>query len=170
MGWRGRRTRPRLPAAAFLRPTAWSEPVLEFSPEQHETPRIDISALVDVVFLLIIFFAISTTFVVSSGLTVRPPASSTASPSAPGLEVPVGRDGGVVVGDTTLSASEVAVRLPDLVSRKLEASGGPRRVVVRGDEGVEYGLLFRALDAVREAGVESFVLATRPAPPSGDER
>jgi biopolymer transport protein ExbD len=38
------------------------------------------------------------------------------------------------------------------------------RVVVRGDEGVEYGVLYRVLDAVREAGVEAFVLAARPSP------
>jgi biopolymer transport protein ExbD len=143
--------------------------VLEFAPEEHETPRIDISALVDVVFLLIIFFVISTTFVVSTGLTVRPPASSTAPSSAPGLEVVVARDGSVAVGETTLAAEEVPGRLPGLVQQMLEERGEPRRVVVRGDEGVTYGVLFRALDAVREAGVEAFVLATRPAPPPADQ-
>jgi len=139
--------------------------VFEFAPQEHEGPRIDISALVDVVFLLIIFFAISTTFVASTGLTVRPPASSTAGPASSGLELIVARDGTVQVGETRVAAEEVPSRLPAVVAAQLDASGEPRRVVIRGDEGVEYGVLFRALDAVRQAGVEAFVLATRPAPP-----
>lgn len=142
---------------------------MRFTPERREAPRIDISALVDVIFLLIIFFAVSTTFIANTGLTVRPPASSTAGAAPTGIEVTVARDGAVQVGETTVPSPEVARRLPELIAREFEESGAARRVVVRGDEGVEYGVLFRALDAVREAGVDAFVLATRPRGAAAEE-
>lgn len=136
---------------------------MNFVTEKREAPRIDISSLVDVVFLLIIFFAISTTFVSTSGVTVRPPASSTASAARGGLEVLVGQDGTVVFEGNEVPGEEIRERLPALISEALVEQGASPRVVVRGDEGVEYGALYRVLDAVREAGVEAFVLAARPA-------
>jgi biopolymer transport protein ExbD len=135
---------------------------VRFVTERKEAPRIDISSLVDVVFLLIIFFAISTTFVSTSGVTVRPPASSTASAARGGLEVLVGQDGTVVFEGEEIPGEEIRQRLPVLVSEAMAGQGAGSRVVVRGDEGVEYGVLYRVLDAVREAGVEAFVLAARP--------
>jgi biopolymer transport protein ExbD len=136
---------------------------VNFVTEKKEAPRIDISSLVDVVFLLIIFFAISTTFVSTSGVTVRPPASSTASAARGGLEVLVGQDGTVVFEGEEIPGEEIRERLPGLVSAAMAREATASRVVVRGDEGVEYGVLYRVLDAVREAGVEAFVLAARPA-------
>jgi len=135
---------------------------VRFVTERREAPRIDISSLVDVVFLLIIFFAISTTFVSTSGVTVRPPASSTASAARGGLEVLVGQDGTVVFEGEEIPGEEIRQRLPALVTKAMAGQATGSRVVVRGDEGVEYGVLYRVLDAVREAGVEAFVLAARP--------
>src|SRR5210317_2168833 len=49
---------------------------MSFHRKQREEPRIDLTPMVDVVFLLLIFFMISTTFVESPGISIKLPESS----------------------------------------------------------------------------------------------
>ena len=49
---------------------------MPFLRQKKEEPRVDLTPMVDVVFLLLIFFMISTTFVESPGLSIKLPESS----------------------------------------------------------------------------------------------
>jgi len=114
---------------------------------------LDISPLMDVAFQLIIFFAVTTTFLEQTGMQLELPESTTATAEETSpIEVSVTEDGtirfqGEVVSVEQLE-SEIAA-LPAIDKAK---------ITVRADRHVEYGLIVSVIDALRKAGAEGLSL------------
>jgi biopolymer transport protein ExbD len=118
---------------------------------------IDIAPLVDVIFLLVIFFAVSTTFLESSGLKLQlPESSATTEREVKEIAVFVGADGEVVFEDEALTHEQLGSRLQQV----LEDS--ERKVVVlRADTGTPHGKVVTVIDLIKDAGAEALTVATR---------
>ncbi len=124
--------------------------------------------MIDVVFQLVIFFMVSSTFIITPGISLVFPDSSTAEP------VLMSR---LVV--TVLSRDEVYLNkerytLPGLDKRLSELSEEEREeiktVVLEGDRGISYSLTVEILDVLRRNGFKGINLRTREygAPPVSD--
>lgn len=126
-----------------------------FSEEDQMRPRVslDISPLLDVVFLLLIFFLVTTTFLPDAGMDLELPESTTAAPSemAPTV-VSVSEDGTISLDGETLSVGELQRAIAVLPEDERQ------RVTVRADARVNYGVVVRVIDALRNAGAESLSL------------
>jgi biopolymer transport protein ExbD len=114
---------------------------------------VDLSPLMDIVFLLLIFFLVTTTFLPDAGMDLELPESTTATPSeiAPTV-ISVAQDGAVQLDGRAVSVEELeqAVRaLPDDERQK---------ITVRADSRVDYGVVVRIIDALRNAGVDGLSL------------
>ncbi len=123
------------------------------SGQQRSFGGITLAPMIDVVFLLLIFFMVSTTFVTRPGLQVVLPRS--------GGDVKVPSDRWVisVTEDAEVYLNEKPVDLSTLGARLGEE---PLPVLVRADENVPHGLVVSVLDRVRSAGIEELNLSTRP--------
>ncbi len=131
---------------------------MRFLQAKRSRPTIDLSPLVDVVFLLIIFFTVSTTFREGTGLPVTLPSAGTAtSQSAGPVEVTIGTGGRIEVGGKVFGSVDDA--RPAIESAL--ASAEPRRVVIRGDRQVAYESIVAVLDLARSLDAEGVTLATR---------
>ncbi|HLV12575.1 MAG TPA: biopolymer transporter ExbD [Trueperaceae bacterium] len=117
----------------------------------------DLTPMVDVVFLLIIFFMLTTTFItVESGLPVDLPQAQTAVTSPSDLPtVSIDGFGEVYFGGTRVTEAE----LPALVSQALQETG-QTAVVLRADSAAQHGQAVRVMDLLRQAGAERIVIAT----------
>jgi biopolymer transport protein ExbD len=137
---------------------------MQFVSRGRIKPTIDMSPLVDVVFLLIIFFTVSTTFREGTGLPVSLPEAGTAtSTAAETVEITVGADGRMELqGKVYATIDDVR----PVLARALE-EGPSRRVIVRGDRTSSYGTIVQVMDLTRELGAEGMSLATRKSP-AGD--
>ena len=121
-----------------------------------ETKRrvtLDISPLLDVVFLLLIFFLVTTTFLPDAGMDLELPESTTATQSemAPTV-VSVGEDGAISLDGESVSVDE----LERAIAALPEAERG--KITVRADSRVDYGVIVRIIDALRNAGVDGLSL------------
>lgn len=118
---------------------------------------IDLTPMVDVVFLLIIFFMLTTTFItVESGLPVDLPEAQTSVASPSNLPtVTINGMGEVFFGGAQVAETELAA----LVRQSL-AESGQRTVVLRADQGVLHGQSVRIMDIIRQAGAERIAIAT----------
>jgi biopolymer transport protein ExbD len=119
--------------------------------------NIDIAPLVDVIFLLVIFFAVSTTFLESSGLKLQlPESSATTEREVKEIAVFLDADGAVVFEDETVTHEQLGTRL----QQTLEES--ERKIVVlRADTGTPHGKVVEIMDLIKDSGAEALTVATR---------
>jgi biopolymer transport protein ExbD len=133
---------------------------VQFQRSGAQQPTINIAPLVDVVFLLVIFFAVSTTFLETAGLELELPTStSTAQREPKEITVFLESDGSVMLGDERLEAQELAPRL------RAELEQAERKIVVlRADTKTSHGEVVKIMDLIRDAGAEGLTVAARSAP------
>ena len=112
--------------------------------------RIEILPLIDIVFLLLVFFIYAMlSMAVHRSMPVRLPRSETAAVDKQvAISVTVRRDGIIFIDDTAVSLSELADRLNRLPAKKRDMG-----VLLFADREISYQLLFRVLDAIRAAGL-----------------
>ena len=117
--------------------------------------QINVTALVDVMTVLLIIFMI-TTPMIQSGIQVDLPEATAAAPDlAEGLVITVTSDGSLYLEDRLLSMSQF-----DGVFRAIFEEQQNRPVFVRGDDQVPYGTVIAVLDKLKEHGVTQIGLAT----------
>ena len=124
---------------------------------------INITSLIDVVFLLLLFFVVTSTFLERPGLDLTLPAASSGE-VARRDEVTLELD---AAGGTWLDGERLEERdLEDAIGAAL-ADAGTERVVLEADEQVPHGRVVAAMDAARRAGATGLVVATRPGEETG---
>jgi len=125
-----------------------------FSDEQsRRRVSLDISPLLDVVFLLLIFFLVTTTFMPDASMDLELPESTTATQSeVAATVVTVGEDGGVQIDGDSVSMQELERTIAALLPEERE------KINVRADARVDYGVIVRIIDALRNAGVDALSL------------
>ncbi len=121
--------------------------------------RIDLAPLVDVVFLLLIFFILTASFLRESGIAIeRPRHGGSVEIDGRLLAVTIARDGTVFADGDPLAALDVEV-----FRRALARPGRDGQVLIRADAAVSSGLLLRVMDLCERAGARSVqVAAERP--------
>ncbi len=118
---------------------------------------IDIAPLVDVVFLLVIFFAVSTTFENNAGLKLElPTAQSTVESEPSEITLQMDRDGELVLEGEPVQEDALEKAL-----EKLLAGRTNRLVVLRADREVLHGDVVRIIGLIRRAGAEGLTIAAR---------
>ncbi len=128
--------------------------------EEREEPEINLTSLIDVVFLLLIFFMISTTFERQSLIQLDLPEATTGQtetlPST--IELIISEDGRLFIDDNMLADDRRATLQAALVER---FEDNPDAVlVVRADAEAPHRLVVRALDAAAAEGITRLTIAT----------
>ncbi len=120
------------------------------------SPILDLTPMVDVVFLLIIFFMVSTTFItLETGLPVDLPQASSAEAQSTSLPtVTIDASERIYLAGTELDESSLVPALQALL-RDQESTV----VVLRADQSVTHGLTVRVMDAIKRAGATRVAIA-----------
>ncbi|MFA9480144.1 ExbD/TolR family protein [Phycisphaerales bacterium AB-hyl4] len=120
-------------------------------------PAINIAPLIDMVFILLIFFLVTTTFVRDRGVEItRPEASVTRVVEPMAMRVSVTASGAIYADGREVDVNQ----LRDRVAVFGRQSDRPSVVIVP-DEQTPSGRLVEVLDTVRAAGVDDVAVATR---------
>lgn len=118
---------------------------------------INIAPLVDVVFLLLIFFAVSTTFLETAGLELTLPASSSSAQGSPQeITIAVSRDGLLYLEGLRMPEDRLATEL-----RVRLAARDEKLVLLRADAETPHGTVVRIMDLARKAGATGLTIAAR---------
>jgi biopolymer transport protein ExbD len=133
---------------------------MNLRPARREEPEVNLTALIDVVFLLLIFFMVSTTFQRESELKIELPEASGEVVEAPAeaLEIIIDAQGRYFLkGEQVLNEE-----LPTL-RRAIEKALGDRKdppVIIRADARTPHQAVVRAMDAASQLGLVKMSLAT----------
>ncbi len=122
---------------------------------------IEMTPMIDMVFLLLIFFLVATTFhQTERELQIALPMASSAGPISATLReiiINVDAEGRIIVSGRTIGADE----LRSLIERAV-AANPQQKVTVRGDRTTAYANIVRVLDVCKGSGVEEPYLDTVP--------
>jgi biopolymer transport protein ExbD len=123
---------------------------------QADEGEIDITPMLDVVFIMLIFFIVTASFVKESGIEVnRPDAStSTAKPRA-NILIAISDTGEIWINKRKVDESQVRANI-----ERMHAENPQGTVVIQADEEAKTRLLVAVMDAARQAGVYDVSLAT----------
>ena len=133
---------------------------MKFRHVRRELPALNLTPLIDIVFLLLIFFMVTTSFSRETRLLVSlPVASGTPESAAESIEVLVDREGGYAINGRRLVNAEVESLVRGL---ELESGGDVSRMVVLvADSEVQHQSVVSAMEAIGRAGFASLSIATR---------
>ena len=133
---------------------------MKFKQVRRELPALNLTPLIDIVFLLLIFFMVTTSFSRETRLLVSlQEASGSAENATESIEVLVDKEGGYAINGRRLVNAEV-----DSLVRGLELESGgdiSLLVVLVADAEVQHQSVVTAMEAIGRAGFASLSIATR---------
>lgn len=125
--------------------------------------QLDLIPMIDVVFQLILFFLVSTTFIQLPGISLKLPSSSTADAvETAGITLTVRDDGMIWLDDQSVTIETLATRLATIGEAEIAAGRTIDEYPVRleADEMVTNGTIVSIFDVLRQNGFLSVHLRT----------
>lgn len=128
---------------------------------REEDYSIQLIPLIDVIFFLLAFFMISTTFVdINRNLDIDLPEAKAGSASEKPMvfEIEIGQDGNIRLNgeDVTLAALETLLK-----QRTPGMAAGKRSAVIRADKKANHGEVVKVMDVCKRSGVTQIGVAVR---------
>jgi len=129
---------------------------MRFRPKKESVQDVDMSPLIDMVFILLIFFMVSSTFTKDMKLELdRPGASSASKASSKVIRVYIDRFADVYVDGQPVKVWAVQSKLRDMLRTSTEAS-----VLVISDDTIPVEKLIDLVDQCRLSGAKDVAIAT----------
>lgn len=134
--------------------------MLQFPSPKRTRPTVHLTALIDIVFLLLIFFLLTSNFVEQEGVAIiAPEVQSKGTDSLPDTVVTIDHNGvitldGIVFGEQ---------RLAEALRHQLEKTSNDT-VVIQADRRVQYDTVVQVIDIAKQAGARNFLLVTQRTP------
>ena len=125
----------------------------------EEEGAIDLTPMLDVVFIMLIFFIVTTSFIKESGIEiVRPTNNQSEAPPNPTspIVIRISDTGDVSIGPSLIEVAQVEARVSAALSKKPKAS-----VIVQTSESAYTGIVIGVVDAVKKAGVDQVTVTKK---------
>ncbi|MGP8308121.1 ExbD/TolR family protein [Vibrio sp. YIC-376] len=126
-----------------------------YSSDSSDETAIDMTPMLDIVFIMLIFFIVTTSFVKEAGIEVnRPTASSAQTVKKGNIMVAIGAAGDVWVDKRRIEVDAVRANI-----ERLRAESPDGAVVIQADTEANAGVVVKVMDQIKMAGVESISIA-----------
>lgn len=125
---------------------------------RKRTPTINITPLIDVMFLLLIFFMVSSTFKQDLGIDITlPQAESGSTQQVTSYQITVDREGQTYFAGEKVNEEALRRKLTEIVAADPDAP-----LVLRADDGADFGRVLRVIDIARGLNAGNLVIPTDP--------
>ena len=127
--------------------------------QASEEAGIDLTPMLDVTFIMLIFFIVTTSFVKEAGLEVsRPSAKAAKKKESASIFVAIGSNDEIWV-----DKRQVDIRSGRANIERLHAESPEGSVIIQADQGSKTGVLVKVMDQIKLAGVEDISIAAKEA-------
>ncbi|MBN1551775.1 biopolymer transporter ExbD [bacterium] len=129
---------------------------MKFNSANSLKPELNMTPLIDVVLMLLIFFMISTSFVFQPGIMVKLPSSAISADiqSTRMAQVIVTSEGDVYFDRLRVDIDNLEQQMSDYKDKSL--------LIIKADRSVAHGLVVTIMDCAKKAGFERLTIATSP--------
>jgi biopolymer transport protein ExbD len=131
--------------------------------QSRRRAEVQMAPLIDCIFLLLIFYAVTTQFVTDERLKLKLPEAKTAEDAGTGAAdkppvVVVAADGTVWIDDQLVPEDQLEGKIRQMVSQAPEQA-----IILKGDRDADYGVVVHVLDIARSVGAKMIQMsAERP--------
>lgn len=130
---------------------------LGFDRRKKPESYLNMTPLIDMVFLLLIFFILSSHFVSNRGINIKLPESKRALSQKQDKNIVfIKKEGEIFLNDVKVQLNNLAENLEASIKKT-----GSRAVIIKADEKVDLGLAVKVMDAAKQAEAENLVIATQ---------
>jgi len=124
--------------------------------QKEEDAEINMTPMLDIVFIMLIFFIVTAVFVKEAGMTVaKPDAETASSQDKASILIAVTSDDAVWLNGDEVDVSEVRAQV-----EKLHSENPRGTIVIQADKESKAGIVLKVYDAVRDAGIDQIAIAT----------
>ncbi|WKE64449.1 biopolymer transporter ExbD [Gallaecimonas kandeliae] len=125
---------------------------------QEEEASIDMTPMLDIVFIMLIFFIVTTSFVKESGIDVNRPTAATATKKkSANIFIGVSANGEVHMEKRVVDVERVRANVERMLAEQPESS-----VVIQADKDTKHGVVVQVMDQVKAAGIDKISVAATP--------
>lgn len=129
---------------------------MKFETSNKPLSVFNFSSLTDIVLLLLIFFLLTSQFVVKTGVKVKLPGSKQNEQSAPAkIIVSITSDGVLYLGNEKVASQELPAKLSNLKKETKE-----QNLIIRADKAVNIDRVIQVIDAAKAAKIDRFTIET----------
>jgi len=129
---------------------------MNFSVSKQPLSIFSFSSLTDIVLLLVIFFLLTSQFVIHTGVKVKLPGSRINEKSeTTQLIVTATSEGAIYVGSEQIGIDRLSEKL-----RELNEESKDNNLVIRADKTVQIDLVIKIIDAGKSIGIDKFTIET----------
>jgi len=126
--------------------------------EENDESTIDMTPMLDIVFIMLIFFIVTTSFVREAGIDInRPMAKSTEKKSkSSNILVAINQNEEIWIDKRQIDLRALRANI-----QRLSASEDDVSVIIQADIDAKTGILVSVMDQIKMAGIESISIATK---------
>jgi len=115
-----------------------------------------LTSLIDIVFLLLIYFLLTTNFIVEEGITIKLPDAKASAPQIKQeITVTVDEEGRAYMADQEIPLDQLYTRIKDMIGADKD-----RLVIIKADKTVILNKAVKVMDIAKAAGASRLSLAT----------
>jgi biopolymer transport protein ExbD len=122
---------------------------------ESDEQQIDLTPMLDVVFIMLIFFIVTTSFIKETGIDINRPSAATAEKKSKGnILIAITES-----GEIWLDQRQIDIRAVRANIQRMKAKFPQSAVIIQSDTESKTGLLVRVMDQIRLAGVQNISIA-----------
>jgi biopolymer transport protein ExbD len=130
--------------------------LMDFEGRARIHSHLDIAPLIDIVFLLLVFFMLTSTFMVPEAIELELPESSSASAmDTTAIIVSLNQTGQLALNGESIELKQLQQAIMPLIKQNTASA-----ITLKSDARTEVQLLLKIMDEIREAGGTNVALAT----------
>ena len=132
---------------------------MRFKKDREEETTLGIAPLIDIVFLLLIFFMVTSHFDIATGVRIRLPKVSTkifSEENKNKITLVIDKSAQIYLEGKKIDQKILQKKLQNLVNK-----GGIFHLILHADKDVPHGKVVEIMDLAKRAGVQSIIIAAR---------
>jgi len=123
----------------------------------EEEAAIDMTPMLDVVFIMLIFFIVTTSFIKEAGISVQRPKASNAQPLKPQktIFIAINERGEIWMDKRQVDVERVSANIERMIAEQPSDS-----VILQADKDTGHGIVVKVMDQIKAAGIEKINIST----------
>ena len=118
---------------------------------------LDITPMIDVTFLLLIFFMVSSTFLEQPGIKLElPHAQSAVVTEQKDFTLYVDKEGTLFLNEDEVNVENLLAKLEEIVPNMIDGA-----LILKADQEVSHGIVVRIMDVAKQSGVRKLIIGTK---------